>query len=336
MEPLSCGKEHSVWRSSSAGGTLDGCVVRIPRRGQAGGGSHSSGRRLQDLLGQQYAHLPLREFALDTDTATTLFNAAASACNTGAFDPSNEVVGTIHRLLAAAEGRPAAQLVASAVAQGTCVVATVEVDHTQLHVGDSLGLEGSGASLCVELKPKCGALPGEPLSSVVPPQCRHCLYAPGKERRDGLARTAFCPLDLFSGEASRVRRALRAMIAVPHNNLRVFRAGSGRECGAWRALCFGASRGDGKEALLAELALAFDPRGLTRGGWPNASSPQVSPVEDVLAEAEESEESEESEAAAEEVPMEVLEEVLVEALVRILLQETVLQRLRAVQVSSER
>ena len=45
--------------------------------------------------------------------------------------------------------------------------------------------------------------------------------AQGKIRR----LSEFCPLDLFSEDAGRMRRALLALLAEPQNNLRLFRNG---------------------------------------------------------------------------------------------------------------
>lgn len=36
----------------------------------------------------------------------------------------------------------------------------------------------------------------------------------------------FCPLDLFSGDLERMRKALNSLIAVPHRNLRIFLDGT--------------------------------------------------------------------------------------------------------------
>lgn len=36
----------------------------------------------------------------------------------------------------------------------------------------------------------------------------------------------FCPLDLFSGDLRRMRKALNSLISVPHRNLRIFLDGT--------------------------------------------------------------------------------------------------------------
>lgn len=36
----------------------------------------------------------------------------------------------------------------------------------------------------------------------------------------------FCPLDLFSGDLKRMRKALNSLFIVPHRNLRIFLDGS--------------------------------------------------------------------------------------------------------------
>ena len=72
---------------------------------------------------------------------------------------------------------------------------------------------------CVELKPKSGAR-----SPPRPPgvACRYCSQQWQKTASGGAARVSgYCPSDLYSGAAPRVRRALRALVADPQNNLRV-------------------------------------------------------------------------------------------------------------------
>jgi hypothetical protein len=161
-------------------------------------------------------HTPRGELAVDAGTATTLY-AAASSASTGTDGPSSlECAAAIEALLVEACrlvcGQPCA-----AIADGV-VAAHVEVDHMQLcrnicAVDDSpAGGGGGGGALCIELKPKCGVMAGEPLSLLFPARCRHCLYVRHKEARAGLGRTAFCPLDLYSSERRRVRRAVRALV----------------------------------------------------------------------------------------------------------------------------
>lgn len=81
--------------------------------------------------------------------------------------------------------------------------------------------------ICIELKPKWGFLPSRitpPLTHAVKHSvCRFCMQQFHKLSDGSItARTAFCPLDLFSGVRTRVGSAITQLIANPQNNLRVF------------------------------------------------------------------------------------------------------------------
>ena len=348
MEPISCGKEHSVWRYTGDNVALKGCVARIPRRIHVGERPSSGLRWLQELLGTQYVHLPLHEISLDIDTATYLFGVALSTCASGASPTSDRAASAIQRLIIATEQQVSAspRELARADNLGAAVVATIELDHTQLRASSSTGTDDGTLSICVELKPKCGVLPGEPLSSLRPVQCRHCLYVRHKERRDGLARTAFCPLDLFSADAARLHRALHALLQVPHNNMRVFRRTG--------VPCFGALHGNAKSDLHAELALEFGrcDADLDVGciDGPAVIAPATGVIlTGTVAHATVAEANTSCPTAASVVTRpgvlsesrgewasDSLEEELVEVLGAILLQEPLLQRLHAVQASAIR
>ncbi|VDD82654.1 unnamed protein product [Mesocestoides corti] len=86
---------------------------------------------------------------------------------------------------------------------------------------------GKGPVLCVEIKPKFGAIPRGPERDPVEMATRRnamfCImqFHETKMRMWG-RRSSYCPCDLFSGTPGRMVRALEAMLEVRQNNLRVF------------------------------------------------------------------------------------------------------------------
>ncbi|KAM3176758.1 hypothetical protein ACTXT7_005882 [Hymenolepis weldensis] len=84
-----------------------------------------------------------------------------------------------------------------------------------------------GSTLCVEIKPKFGAIPCGPAEDEIEAAIRRnamfCImqYHENKLRMWGQP-SSYCPCDLFSGNLDRMRRAIFAMLAVRQNNLRVF------------------------------------------------------------------------------------------------------------------
>lgn len=83
---------------------------------------------------------------------------------------------------------------------------------------------GLGPVLAVEIKPKLGFL--FPANMVHPTLCNYCLKQYYK-RHIGLVTSPsqYCPLDLYSGEQGRMKQALKALLASPQNNLRIFKDG---------------------------------------------------------------------------------------------------------------
>jgi hypothetical protein len=134
-----------------------------------------------------------------------------------------------------------------------CGGGALEGASVQRDGGHDGGAAAAGArALCIELKPKWGLPPRAPHLP-----CRFCLQqlakaaaaaaaagsgggsgsgGSGEGGSSGGAAAAasaprpalshYCPLDLFSGSAPRVRRALHALVAAPQNNFRVFEGGA--------------------------------------------------------------------------------------------------------------
>ncbi|XP_078662250.1 inositol-pentakisphosphate 2-kinase-like [Branchiostoma floridae x Branchiostoma belcheri] len=94
----------------------------------------------------------------------------------------------------------------------------------------SVGSHGQGPVVCVEVKPKTGFLPK---GSTIPDShrarqsvCRYCMQQCLKLRQGKIQeRSQYCPLDLFSGTASGMDFAIKALVRNPQNNFKVFRDG---------------------------------------------------------------------------------------------------------------
>eukprot|EP00736_Rhodelphis_marinus_P011681 Rmarinus@m.24249 len=96
-------------------------------------------------------------------------------------------------------------------------------------------------SISVEIKPKCGFLPCKRLSGVISNRpvytdvrhpvksrvCRYCMFQPLKLHEGDVSHmSSYCPLDLFSLDRTRMRRAVTALSMTPYNNLRAFHDGT--------------------------------------------------------------------------------------------------------------
>uniref|UniRef100_A0A914WNQ0 Inositol-pentakisphosphate 2-kinase n=1 Tax=Plectus sambesii TaxID=2011161 RepID=A0A914WNQ0_9BILA len=82
-----------------------------------------------------------------------------------------------------------------------------------------------GPRITVEIKPKQGFAQLQAGAPV--PYCNNCIFQIEKCHAGNFETMYdFCPLDLFSGDLRRMRRAIRALIRDPHRNLRVFVEGA--------------------------------------------------------------------------------------------------------------
>lgn len=82
-----------------------------------------------------------------------------------------------------------------------------------------------GPRITVEIKPKQGFIQRK--GGVGVPYCNNCIFQMEKCHVGHFeSMYDFCPLDLYSGDLGRMRKALRSLIHDPHRNLRIFVEGS--------------------------------------------------------------------------------------------------------------
>lgn len=102
-----------------------------------------------------------------------------------------------------------------------CLVAVCP-DYTALPPTDVPGV------WCVEIKPKQGWVHKDDITADgVRTKCPFCAHQYLKLSRGDVQRpSGYCPLDMFSGRRERVRRAVRALLRDPQNNLKMFLDGN--------------------------------------------------------------------------------------------------------------
>ncbi|KAL0266489.1 UNVERIFIED_CONTAM: hypothetical protein PYX00_009009 [Menopon gallinae] len=100
---------------------------------------------------------------------------------------------------------------------------------------------------CVEVKPKQGWIP---FSDRRLSKCTFCLYQYSKLKQGMIKeRSQYCPLDLFSGNRNRMKRAIIALLKCPQNNLKMFKNGT---------MVYGDSTFDHYEIILKEWFGCYD------------------------------------------------------------------------------
>ncbi|KAG5456188.1 MAG: inositol-pentakisphosphate 2-kinase-domain-containing protein, partial [Olpidium bornovanus] len=105
--------------------------------------------------------------------------------------------------------------------------ATLCADHTVFtrHKGEP--------TLSVEIKPKWGFLPTSrfmhpELAPAKSATCRFCMHQALKYPDNPARRSAYCPMDLFSGDEGRMRKAVEDLQRTPQNNFRLYANGFDR------------------------------------------------------------------------------------------------------------
>ena len=78
-----------------------------------------------------------------------------------------------------------------------------------------------GSTLSIEVKPKCGFF--NPGTSTL---CPRCLKQEAKLNEGNIdCISKYCPLDLFSGDLARMKRAIFDLFESPHNRFKIFKDG---------------------------------------------------------------------------------------------------------------
>jgi hypothetical protein len=367
---LAAGTKHTVWRICEADGSPSGRIIRIPKQAGSEtpteGESSFVQTVLAPLLGSQFVHPSLarlsfpewlvREFddaaqrgeGVSAAEASEVIAAADAASGGARRPPGTEVLvetdHTVLRLCAASE--PCAST-ATAAAAPACTPA-----------------------LCLELKPKAGVLASGPLGEAAwsqwrpggatarshgllgqtcprarpgvsysprtlgatgearPGCCRYCLHV--RSKTVGSAPTEYCPLDLYSAEAPRMSRALRALLLTPLNNMRIFSREGACTYGGRGGL---GSRGLLRRVLLRELSVTARPaakRRVAAASAPSGGGHGVESGEEGGRERGEDGGEDGGEEDGGEEEGERAEALMVEVVVRVLLHEPLLSRLRAV------
>lgn len=76
--------------------------------------------------------------------------------------------------------------------------------------------------LAVEIKPKQGFISNQYLKESI---CNFCLKQEFKYQSEGIEKTSYCPLDLYSGDEGRMSKAINNLLNFPKNNLKIFKDG---------------------------------------------------------------------------------------------------------------
>ncbi|XP_066967149.1 uncharacterized protein [Macrobrachium rosenbergii] len=116
-----------------------------------------------------------------------------------------------------------------------------------LHSTSSISVNRESWNICIEIKPKQGFID---TSTPELPLCRYCVKQHIKVGKDADHVTScYCPLDLFSGNLTRMRKAVDGLFESPQNNFKVFLDGEPVEnCLSFRYL---------RDVIIAALTYDF-------------------------------------------------------------------------------
>ena len=258
MDFVAAGAAHAVWRFRSPP-PLMGCVLRVSRHGgDDASASTFVANVLTPLLGCQFVRPPLATLRLPAQVLNELREASAS------ISPETAASLTTAAMAALESGGGVNGGGENGGGDGDSGLATLDVDHATLRLSSSDGAAAAAEpvatpALCVELKPKAGVLPaGPPLVTAHPGCSRYCLHV--RSKRHQQLPADYCPLDFFSAEPLRLRRALSALLRLGPalNNLRLFSRDGSQVYGAGHGTHAALSRELRRELLQPTEGAAVD------------------------------------------------------------------------------
>ncbi|CAG9802832.1 unnamed protein product [Chironomus riparius] len=99
----------------------------------------------------------------------------------------------------------------------------------EIYIGKPMNGEFKDSpTICIEIKVKQGYMMDEDIStrSYETKKCRYCYFQYLKLKTTKISNISqYCPIDLFSGKADRMNRAIKGLFENPQNNLKMFQDG---------------------------------------------------------------------------------------------------------------
>ncbi|KAK9835468.1 hypothetical protein WJX74_000849 [Apatococcus lobatus] len=217
------GNAHAVFQQGNPQGDLGGIVLRV--RKLQGTVDAVAG---QSLMEQRIWQHFVRRTGSNLDAAWTSFVQAALLPGCLLPEVTCPLPESVRRALLSILQQHGRKPCPHALAE----VGTIMHDATMLPISTLQGWKSSGPKVCLELKPKSGFLP---TSAAISPEHDIKRHIPrlqllqqlrlSKGEIEQADATHYNPLDLFSGNATRMQQAVEAMLERPARNLRVFSDG---------------------------------------------------------------------------------------------------------------
>ena len=203
---------------------LRGTILRLrKKRKQQPFSSNTSSLRLdetelltffRDELGPEYVSFPL---ILVVDNGELARLVSSKGVQIALLHVPDDFLHRVYKLVMEMNGRIRPESRSKEMLEFSGL-ASIHFDHSL--VNDVNSLKGSDklvpSTLCVEIKPKSGVFPSDLDSNTC---CRYCAQ---KALRSYIPVSSYCPMDLYSKNVKKIKRAIEALVDSPQNNLRVF------------------------------------------------------------------------------------------------------------------